>query len=339
MQPVAVTAPNSAIPAGKRRAEDMNESAWNALETGLAEFFAEERREDKHAEDEPTLTKEGAGYVFPAPGPKQCQNCSMFQLADVASRVGEALNVKAEQISVAHQGRCSLVQGEIEPKAVCQKHEWAEGATDSALAYDYLPFGIAFDFAEDQPVGGREEDQDGRLRVTRVHISKANICPYKGSEIPGWKELGLERDRIYKLYRDPDELARGAETSNGVQLLKKHTPVSADDAKQYDVVGSVGTEARFSSPYLDNSITVWTKPDIEAIQSGKKKQLSMGYHYVPDMTPGRTPDGEAFDGVMRNIRVNHVAIVEEGRAGPDVVVADSLADLQWDAIAEALHAA
>ena len=42
---------------------------------------------------------------------------------------------------------------------------------------------------------------------------------------------------------------------------------------------------------------------------------------------------------MRNIRGNHVAIVEEGRAGPDVLVADSVEEIQWQILAEALDSA
>jgi hypothetical protein len=40
------------------------------------------------------------------------------------------------------------------------------------------------------------------------------------------------------------------------------------------------------------------------------------------MTPG-TIGGIPFDGIMKDIVVNHVALVEDGRAGPDVVVGDS----------------
>lgn len=42
------------------------------------------------------------------------------------------------------------------------------------------------------------------------------------------------------------------------------------------------------------------------------------------MTPGTTPTGEVYDGIMRDIIGNHVALVETGRAGSDVLVADSL---------------
>ena len=58
------------------------------------------------------------------------------------------------------------------------------------------------------------------------------------------------------------------------------------------------------------------------------------------MTPG-VYEGERYDGVMTEITGNHVALVSDGRAGPDVVVADSAATYQWAvleaALAEMLH--
>ena len=58
----------------------------------------------------------------------------------------------------------------------------------------------------------REKDRDGRLRVTRANISKANICPYRGSEIPDWQKLGLDPDHVYNLLRAPEELQKAAES-------------------------------------------------------------------------------------------------------------------------------
>ena len=168
----------------------------------------------------------------------------------------------------------------------------------------------------------RLEDIDGRLHVAVSNISKANICPYKGREIPDYEELGLEPDKIYQLLRDPDELAKAASSFNRVQLLKRHVPVTADDHKPYDVVGTTGSDAVYEHPYLKNSLAVWEQDAIEGIKSREKVELSCGYHYSPDMTPG-VYEGEAYDGVMRDIVGNHVALVEDGRAGPDVVVGDS----------------
>ncbi|EHI5853274.1 DUF2213 domain-containing protein, partial [Salmonella enterica] len=63
---------------------------------------------------------------------------------------------------------------------------------------------------------------------------------------------------------------------------------------------------------------------IAGIETDEQREISSSYAYVADMTPGTTPDGEPYDGVMRNIVGNHVALVGDGRAGPDCLVMDSL---------------
>lgn len=169
----------------------------------------------------------------------------------------------------------------------------------------------------------RTVDDDGRLHIAKTPISKANVCPYYGSEIPGYDELGLEPDKIYNLWRHPDELKKAASTFNGVPLLDDHEPTSADDHPHDKVAGAVGNEAVFEHPYLYNSLVIWPGESIKGVKTGEKRQLSSGYKYRPEMTPGVTPDGEKFDGIMRDIIGNHVALVQEGRAGPDVVVGDT----------------
>lgn len=168
----------------------------------------------------------------------------------------------------------------------------------------------------------REFDQDGRMRVLKTNISKACINPYRGREIPGYEKLGLDPDRIYQMLRDPEELKKAERTFDGVQLLQKHIPVNVDDHQMWDTVGTVGSNGKFEDPFLTNSIFVWTKNGIDLIESDAQKELSCGYHYRPDMTPGNF-NGIPYDGVMRDIVGNHVALVKDGRAGPDVVVGDS----------------
>ncbi len=193
---------------------------------------------------------------------------------------------------------------------------------DQAAAIAYKELGedrrLAFDRASVRTV-----DQDGRMHVALTHISKANICPYRGSEIPDHEQLGLDPEKIYMLLRDPEELKKAAPTSNNIPLLDDHIPVNAEDHKGDHVIGSTGTDAEFNAPYLDNSLVVWTKDAIHGIETGRQQEISCAYYYTPDMTPG-TYEGQKYDGVMRNIRFNHVALVEKGRAGPDVVVGDSL---------------
>lgn len=177
---------------------------------------------------------------------------------------------------------------------------------------------LAFDKAT-----ARTFDKDGRLHVAVSHIGKACVSPYQGREIPNSEALGLDPNRVYYLYRDPDELARAAPSFNNLPLLSRHVAVSAADPRSDIVVGSIGSDVAFNAPYLDASLCIWDAAAIAGVESEQQCELSSAYHYEADMTPGTTPDGERYDGVMRNIQGNHLALVEVGRAGPDVVVADS----------------
>jgi len=176
---------------------------------------------------------------------------------------------------------------------------------------------LAFDKAS-----ARTIDKDGRMHVSRSNISKANVCPYMGKEIPGWQSLGLDANKIYRLYRDPQELAKGAATFNNLPILLDHTYVSAEKPEKERVIGSM-SGVEFGDPYLAADLCFWDKAAIDAINAEAIEELSSAYHYKADMTPGTTPEGEAFDGVMRDIIGNHLALVERGRAGSDVIVADS----------------
>ena len=188
----------------------------------------------------------------------------------------------------------------------------------------------------------RTYDQDGRLHVDQANISKAAVNPYLGKEInavmkdePGWKML--EAEKRYNLLRHPDELKKAAATFNGLPILWQHRPASAEAHPHEITIGATGNDASFEHPYLRNSLSIWPAYATEAIEDGGQKQLSCGYAYKADMTPG-TYEGEPYDGVMRDIVGNHVALVREGRAGADCAVGDaSIEEQQWCAIERALR--
>lgn len=175
---------------------------------------------------------------------------------------------------------------------------------------------IAFDRSS-----ARHVDSVGRLHVSRSHISKATVNPYYGEEIPGWQELGLDPKKVYQLLRDPAELEAGAATFSNLPILSKHVPVSAESIPKELIIGSIGSDVSFTAPYLDASLCFWTAEAIAAIETETIEQLSSAYKYVPDMTPGEY-EGVRYDGRMTQIEGNHLALVEVGRAGSDVVVAD-----------------
>ena len=168
----------------------------------------------------------------------------------------------------------------------------------------------------------RRIDADGRLHVDRSHISKATVNPYYGREIPGYEALGLQPDKVYRLLRDPVELERGAATFARLPILSEHVPVTVDAPRPDLVVGAIGSEVVFTPPYLDADLCVWDSTAIAGIETDKVRELSCAYRYVPVMEPGEF-EGQPYDGRMTEIQGNHLALVEVGRAGADVVVADA----------------
>ena len=168
----------------------------------------------------------------------------------------------------------------------------------------------------------RSYDQDGRLHVESSNISKATVNPYYGREIPNYQQLGLEPKKVYYLLRDPEELEKAAPTFNNLPLLSKHIPVSADEPQKEVIAGTTGSDTVFEDGYLKCSLAVWDAEAIAGIESGEQVELSSAYHYTADMTAGEF-EGRHYDGVMRDIVGNHVALVDVGRAGRDVVVSDA----------------
>jgi hypothetical protein len=207
--------------------------------------------------------------------------------------------------------------------------KWIAVAMDRAVAYEkreHAALGLAralgdkrltFDFASTRSI-----DQDGRMHVTKTPICMAAINTYRGNEIPKWDELGLDPDALYEMFRHPDEIAKAAPTSNNIQLLDEHVGVDVNNPQKDLVAGSCGTDAEWDGERLWNSLVVWDAQSIEGIQSEKKRELSPSYRYDAVMTPGEW-NGTKYDGIMTNIAFNHIALVEQGRQGPDVCVMDS----------------
>jgi len=180
--------------------------------------------------------------------------------------------------------------------------------------------------ALDRTMSARSFDLDGRLRVDLAVLSQANVNPYRGAEIVDNDTLGLDPERTYLMYRPPEELARAVPTACGLPILTAHEPVDAVEFRPDLLVGATLNDARFEPPHLLCSIAIWSADAIRDIQTGAKGALSSGYRYRPIMRPGISPDGERYDGIMHDISLDHVALVDVGRIGPSAIIADRSSD-------------
>lgn len=97
-------------------------------------------------------------------------------------------------------------------------------------------------------------------------------------------------------------------------------PIPAVPAERHGVQGTIGEQVYFDYPYLRGNFKIFSSAAMRAVDAGKI-ELSPGYRCRYDWTPGEW-QGQPYDAVQRCIRGNHLALVDEGRTGPDVAVLD-----------------
>ena len=179
---------------------------------------------------------------------------------------------------------------------------------------------MKFNLIFDTKNSNREKDANGFLHVKNCHCTKVQIAQYLGSEISN----DLIPDKVYNVYRPEEELnkAETIQSLNGVPLQLEHHDDTAEKPAQYTRIGATGTDAVFEFPYLSNSLHFFNQKAIDLIESGEKCELSIGYDCEIHKESGEY-EGQPYDFVQRNIKIQHVALVECGRAGADVKVSDS----------------
>jgi hypothetical protein len=169
--------------------------------------------------------------------------------------------------------------------------------TSSAYRYDFAP------------ITGSETTEEGYLRVW-CRAARTGTQLYRRADGTQVRE-----------YRPPEEVSSPDSLSTfGMKPATwGHPPVLLDAAntKQYQV-GYSGSQVRYNDGFVEVALVVTDADAIEKIQRKDATEVSAGYKVDFDPTPGITPEGEEYAGIQRNIRVNHIAIVPRGRAGPEV---------------------
>jgi uncharacterized protein len=173
------------------------------------------------------------------------------------------------------------------------------------------------DFTVDQSL--RKLTKEGFM-VVPGKIARTGIQEYSAHE------LGIEAtNRTVRLCRMPDQVFDPeALASFENQTLTSGHPDRDVNAENYRGV-SVGDvhDVKAASDGATVDATLWFK-DASAIALviDGKNQLSCGYSFLLDLTPG-TFEGQSYDGRMLEIRGNHVAHVWAARGGPGLRVADN----------------
>ena len=178
-------------------------------------------------------------------------------------------------------------------------------------------------FVEDAAVTGTRMTADGYL-VADVRTARTGIQLYTGAETG---RPDLKTVRVYRPHHQVfDKASLASYAHRPVTNGHPAEPVTADNWKAHSV-GSIGGDIARDGEFVRVPLVVMDSAAIKAVQDGKR-ELSAGYQCDLAFEAGTTPDGQQYDAIQKDIRINHVAIVDEGRAGSKARIGD---DAQWGA--------
>ncbi|MEO4053383.1 DUF2213 domain-containing protein [Solibacillus sp. CAU 1738] len=153
------------------------------------------------------------------------------------------------------------------------------------------------------------ETSEGYLTVN-VPITRPGVFPYQRQDGTVQMEAKLP-DEIFS-----DRTIRSA-CAKPVTDEHPNEPVTIDNYNTYSK-GLSHNDARVEDLKLYVSLTITDKGLIEKIYDGKR-EISIGF--MSDvLAESGTYNGQQYEYVQRNIEINHIAIVDQGRAGPEVAI-------------------
>lgn len=171
----------------------------------------------------------------------------------------------------------------------------------------------------------RERTDQGYIKVPGK-VARTGVQQYLAQEL----QLNDRKpDEVVNVYRPPEEVF--AEDSlasyENADVTDDHPSemVSADTYRQHAVGNTVGP-GRPEGDYVVVDMLIKDANAIEAVENGKA-ELSAGYENEYHYEPGTAPDDTPYEFVQRNIRINHIALVDKARAGQEAKLFDTQARL------------
>lgn len=162
--------------------------------------------------------------------------------------------------------------------------------------------------------------RDGYL-VAEARVARTGIQLYRADEVG----FDGEPDRAIRVYRPPEEVfAKDAMASYAFRpVTVNHPPVMVDASnwKEYSRGQTSGDILR-DGEYVRVPLILMDAAAIDDWRRGVK-ELSMGYTMDLEIVDGTTPEGEQYDAVQRNLRMNHLALVPRARGGSQLKLGDN----------------
>jgi hypothetical protein len=180
---------------------------------------------------------------------------------------------------------------------------------------------------------------DAVHRSTSGYLAAEARCARVGTQRYRGSELGMPEREYVTLYRPEAEVFnRDAMHSMAWRpVTLKHPPVMVDSTNWAKYAkGVTGDEVVRDGGFVKVPITLMDQAIIDAVESDGCRELSLGYTTDISWESGTTPDGEQYDGVQRQIRANHLAVVPAARGGKNLRFGDASPVVYADGPASAI---
>jgi len=162
----------------------------------------------------------------------------------------------------------------------------------------------------------RSKDENGFLIIKNNPIAKAGVFEYLHSEL-----FADGEDVIVKVYRDFEDLKKVKDTFANKPIVHNHKWVG-EETDQVD--GSIGSEIFIDedNKSLNANLIIYNPKLIEAIENGLDVELSPAYTGDVEERSGMF-ESQSYAYVQSLDYANHLAVVQNGRAGKDLKIQDS----------------
>lgn len=94
--------------------------------------------------------------------------------------------------------------------------------------------------------------------------------------------------------------------------------LDSSNTKKFQAGHAVGKPEVSDRKFIDINVLVTDEETVKAVESGKR-EVSIGSTSDIEKSSGKW-NGEAYNKIHKNIIINHIALVDKGRAGPDVKI-------------------
>ncbi len=178
--------------------------------------------------------------------------------------------------------------------------------------------GVTMDFHIIEKLGPKQSlTPEGFLLCEEVPIARTGMLIYGPDETP----IKAGPEGLVKIHREPEEVFRpeSIASAQGKSVTDDHPDEDVNPENWKELTVGTAFNVRRGLGAQDDLLLadflITDKDGIEAIRSGRKTEVSCGYE----------ADYEEISvgvGRQKNIIINHIALVENGRCGPRCAVGD-----------------